>query len=173
LEANKSYIFISNHRSYLDTAVMFRYTSKRVGVIAKKELLKLPVAGYLMKNIDILTIDRSNPQKSVETMQNATNIIKKGVSLGIYPEGTRALPHELLPFKKGAFHLALQTGAEIVPMVMKNSDLLFGKRTGYAQPGTLKVVFLKPIETTDYNEESLEKLRDEVRMRIAEELSKG
>ncbi|MDI1240633.1 MAG: lysophospholipid acyltransferase family protein, partial [bacterium] len=68
-------------------------------------------------------------------------------SFGVFIEGTRAMPGELLPFKKGAFHLALQTGADIIPVAFKNTDCLMGKKTGVLHPGTIDMVLLPPVRT--------------------------
>lgn len=169
LDPNESYVFVSNHRSYLDTAVLFCYTGRKMSIVAKKELLKVPIFGYGMQWVNVLPIDRSNKTKAMQTMEEAKNRLHSGYSLGFFAEGTRALPGELLPFKKGAFHMAAETGARIVPVAMKYSDVLMGKKQGYARPGTLEVVFLPPVAA---NEKDLEEVRDEVRAMIAAELEK-
>lgn len=173
LDAEKSYVFISNHRSYLDTAMMFACTGKKMGVIAKKELKKLPVAGRFMDYVNVLAIDRSNPQKAIETMDDAREKMRSGVSFGVFAEGTRAYPHELLPFKKGAFHLALETGAPIAPVAMKYTDYAMGKKQKYATPTVCELVILPPVETKNLTAENdLMNLLETVRGMIAEELSK-
>ena len=147
LEPGRSYVFASNHRSYLDTAALFRYTGKRIGLVAKKELLKVPVLGQGMGFVNIIAIDRSNPDRALSSMEKARRVMQDGYSFGVFVEGTRALPGELLPFKKGAFHLALQTDAPIVPVAIRNSDWMMGKRTGVAYPGELEMTLLPTIET--------------------------
>lgn len=172
LEKNKSYIFVANHRSYIDTTALFAYAGKRIGLIAKKELLKVPVLGRGISFINFVTIDRSNPQRALETMNHVREIVDSGYSFGIFAEGTRAMPGELLPFKKGAFHLAMQTGAAIIPVAIKNTDYLMGKKTGVVNPGTMEIVLLPSIETKDLTPEDLPKLLEKTREAIAEELSK-
>jgi len=147
LEEGKQYVFASNHRSYLDTAALFRYAGRRIGLVAKKELLKAPVLGQGMGFVNIVAIDRSNPERARQSMEKARQIIERGFSFGVFVEGTRALPGELLPFKKGAFHLALQTGADVIPVAFVNTDRLMGKRTGLLHPGTIEMVLLRPVRT--------------------------
>jgi len=147
LEDGKQYVFASNHRSYLDTAALFRHTGRRVGLVAKKELLKVPVMGQGMGFVNIVAIDRSNPERARQSMEKARKIIESGFSFGVFVEGTRAMPGELLPFKKGAFHLALQTGVDIIPVAFTNTDRLMGKRTGVLHPGTIEMVLLPPVRT--------------------------
>lgn len=168
LDPERSYVFASNHRSYLDTAALFRYAGKRMGLVAKKELLKAPVLGQGMSFVNIIAIDRSNPERARQSMEKAREVMEAGYSFGVFVEGTRAMPGELLPFKKGAFHLALQTDAPIVPVAIKNTDWMMGKRTGVAYPGTIEIHLLEPIETR--GRDVMELLR-ETRAAVARELT--
>lgn len=169
LEPDRSYVFASNHRSYLDTAALFRYAGKRIGLVAKKELLKAPVLGQGMGFVNVIAIDRSNPERARQSMEKARSVMADGYSFGVFVEGTRAMPGELLPFKKGAFHLALQTDAPIIPVAIKNTDWMMGKRTGVAYPGEMEIVLLPAIETR--GKEVMELLR-ETRVAIAAELAR-
>lgn len=172
LEKDKSYVFISNHRSYLDTAALFRYTGKRIGLVAKKELLKVPVLGQGMSFVNIIAIDRSNPERALQSMKKAKKVLEDNYSFGVFAEGRRAMPGELLPFKKGAFHLALQTAAPIVPVAIKNTDSMMGKKTGVAFAGTIEMILLPPVETENLSDKDLTDLLKETRAAIAEELMK-
>ncbi len=169
LETDRSYVFASNHRSYLDTAALFRYAGRRIGLVAKRELLKVPVLGQGMGFVNIIAIDRSNPDRALASMEKAREVMQAGYSFGVFVEGTRAMPGELLPFKKGAFHLALQTDAPIVPVAIRNSDWMMGKRTGVAYPGEIEMVLLPPIETN--GRDVMEVLR-ETRAAVAAELGR-
>jgi 1-acyl-sn-glycerol-3-phosphate acyltransferase len=173
VEKGKSYIFVANHKSYLDTATMFAYMGRRMGFLAKKELAQVPIVGTLMPFVNILKIDRSNSQKALETMKEIRKVFEKGISIGIFVEGTRAYPGDFLPFKKGAFHLALQTHAPIVPVVIKNTDWIMGKKTGLAYPGTIEVTILPPIATENLQTEDLDELMKKARGMMAEELSES
>ncbi|MGC2237595.1 MAG: lysophospholipid acyltransferase family protein [Pyrinomonadaceae bacterium] len=170
LEADKSYVFISNHRSYLDTAAIFRYAGKNIGLVAKKELLKVPVMGQGMGFVNVIAIDRTNPERARQSMKKAREVMEAGYSFGVFVEGTRAMPGELLPFKKGAFHLALQTDAPIIPVAFKNTDWMMGKKTGVLFPGTIELVLLPPIETKNCSEKDLANLLKKTREAIAGEL---
>lgn len=170
LEPDRSYVFASNHRSYLDTAALFRYTGKRIGLVAKKELLKIPVFGQGMGFVNIIAIDRSDPEHAQASMEKARQVVRDGYSFGVFVEGTRAMPGELLPFKKGAFHLALQTDEPIVPVAIKNTDWMMGKKTGEAYAGEIEMVLLPPIETKGRD---VMELLTETRAAIARELGKN
>ena len=171
LDPDRSYVFISNHRSYLDTATLFFFAGKKMGLVAKKELLKAPVLGQGMSFVNIIAIDRSNPERARQSMEKARDVMDQGYSFGVFAEGTRAMPGELLPFKKGAFHLALQTNSPIVPVAIKNTDRMMGKRTGVAYTGEIEMVLLPPIETSGQNaEDDLMDLLVNTRSAIAHEL---
>lgn len=169
----KTYVFISNHRSYLDTATLFGHLGRRIGVLAKKELLKVPILGYGMGYVNIMAIDRTNRQRAIETVQAATARIRSGVSFGVFAEGTRARPGKMLPFKKGAFYMAIEAGVPIVPVAMKNTDVLMGKGTGEARPGTIEMVLLPPVETAEVSTDTdVAQLIARVHAEIARELEK-
>ena len=166
----EQYVFISNHRSYLDTAALFRYAGRRIGLVAKKELLKAPVLGQGMGFVNVIAIDRSNPEKARQSMEKARQVLEKGFSFGVFAEGTRAMPGELLPFKKGAFHLALQTGSRIIPVAFRNTDVMMGKKSGVLFPGTIEIRLMPPIETKDRD---LTELLVETREAVTNALSVG
>ena len=169
----ENYVFISNHRSYLDTATLFICTGHRMGLVAKKELLKVPVLGQGMNFVNIIAIDRRDADRARRSMQKAKKVMEHGYSFGVFAEGTRAMPGELLPFKKGAFHLALQTRATIVPVAIKNTDAMMGKKTGVAYAGEIEMVLLPPIETKNLSaEKDLMDLLKRTRSLIADELAK-
>lgn len=172
LEEGQAYVFASNHRSYLDTATLFRYTGRQIGLVAKKELLKVPVLGVGMGFVNIIAIDRTNPERSLRSMNRAREVLAKGYSFGVFVEGTRAMPGDLLPFKKGAFHLAVQTGVDIVPVAIKNTDWMMGKRTGVAYPGEIEMVLLPPVVTDGKTSDDVMELLLATRQAIATELKK-
>jgi 1-acyl-sn-glycerol-3-phosphate acyltransferase len=139
----------------------------------------VPILGYGMGYVNVMAIDRSNRQRAIETVRAATERIKSGVSFGVFAEGTRARPGEMLPFKKGAFYMALDAGVPIVPVAIKNTDVLMGKGTGVARPGTMEIIFLPPVETRgllthgEDKDEVVKRLVARVHESVAEELGVG
>jgi 1-acyl-sn-glycerol-3-phosphate acyltransferase len=171
LDPKQTYVFIANHRSYLDTATLFAYTGRRLGLLAKKELLKVPILGYGMGFVNIMAIDRSNRERALETTTAATERIKSGISFGVFAEGTRAKAGQFLPFKKGAFYMAVQAGVPIVPVAIKNTDVLMGKGTGQSKPGLIDFVMLPPVPTARLSsDDDVQALVNQVHSVIAREL---
>jgi len=174
LDPKQTYVFVSNHRSYLDTAAMFVFTGRRIGLLAKKELLKVPVLGVGMGFVNVMAIDRTNRESAIRTTEAAARRIQSGVSFAVFVEGTRAKPGELLPFKKGAFYMARQAGVPVVPVAIKNSDVLMGKGTGEARSGTIEMVFMPPVDTVGMTtDEDMNQLIASVRDSIARELTRS
>lgn len=171
LDQNQTYVFVSNHRSYLDTATLFAYLGRRIGLLAKKELLKVPILGYGMSYVNIMAIDRSNRERARQTVEAATDRIRSGISFGVFAEGTRAMPGDFLPFKKGAFYMAADAKVPIVPVAIKNTDFLMGKKTGRSKPGRIEMVLLTPVPTEGlYSDEDVQGLVKKVHSLIAQEL---
>ena len=108
----------------------------------------MPILGYGMTYVNVMAIDRSNKERAIATVQAATARIHGGVSFAVFAEGTRARPGELLPFKKGAFYMAIEAGVPVVPVAIRNTDVLMGKGTGTARPGVIEMILLEPIPTT-------------------------
>lgn len=168
LDPKQTYVFVSNHRSYLDTATLFIFTGRRIGLLAKKELLKVPVLGVGMGFVNVMAIDRSNRESAIRTTEAAAERIRSGISFAVFVEGTRAKPGELLPFKKGAFYMARQAGVPVVPVAIKHSDELMGKGTGEAKPGTIEMIIMPPVPTKEIaTDEDVNKLIANVRGSIA------
>jgi len=171
LDPKQTYVFVSNHRSYLDTATVFVYTGRRIGLLAKKELLKVPILGVGMGFVNVMAIDRSNRERAIKTTEAAAKRIQSGVSFAVFVEGTRAKPGGLLPFKKGAFYMARQAGVPVVPIAIKNSDWLMGKGTGEARGGTIEMIVMPPVSTSDIETDAdMDALIQRVRSSIADEL---
>ncbi|HEX7956905.1 MAG TPA: lysophospholipid acyltransferase family protein [Pyrinomonadaceae bacterium] len=172
LDPQRAYVFIANHRSFLDTAALFYHLRRRIGILAKKELLKVPILGYGMGFVNILAIDRTNRESALRTTKAATDRLRAGVSFGVFAEGTRARPGGLLPFKKGGFYMAVAAGVPVVPVAIKNTDELMGKGTGVARPGTFEMVLLPPIETAGLTDADVKALTLRTHAAVAEELAR-
>ena len=101
----------------------------------EERAVESPVLGVGMGFVNVMAIDRTNRESAIRTTEAAAKRIQSGVSFAVFVEGTRAKPGELLPFKKGAFYMARQAGVPVVPVAIKNSDVLMGKGTGEARSG--------------------------------------
>lgn len=116
---------ISNHQSYFDAPLLVSHLNKIVGVIAKKQLLKIPLLNLWMIAIRCPFIDRSNRTKALATIEKRVQEIKNGRPLLIFPEGTRSRRQEMNPFKTGGLEVLFKAGVTIVPMTVSNTHKIF------------------------------------------------
>ena len=150
-------IYIANHQSLFDVIVLGEFYPVGTVVIGKKELRRIPFFGWLYAVTGNVLIDRSDNPSAVGRMVEAEKAItERGVSVWIFPEGTRGKePGTLLPFKKGAFYMAVATGVPLVPVVSGPVRPLFNPRRLRARPGTIEVRILEPIQTTGLKEDDV------------------
>ena len=120
-EKNQPYILMSNHVSLYDIPIIYLSAPGTIRMIAKKELFKIPLFGLSMKRNEVISINRSNKESAIKSLESAKNKMKKGIVLWMAPEGTRSKNGELLAFKKGVFVLAIETGAKIYPIGIKGA----------------------------------------------------
>ncbi|QLQ80792.1 hypothetical protein HG537_0E01470 [Torulaspora globosa] len=166
-------VLISNHQSALDIFMLGRLFPRGCTVTAKKSLKYVPFLGWFMALSGTLFLERSNRAKSVETLNRGLkNIKEKKRALWIFPEGTRSYTTklEMLPFKKGAFHLAQQGGLPIVPIVVSNTSTLMNPKLKIYNRGYIVAKVLKPIPTADLKKEDVGKFSERVREMMVKEL---
>lgn len=162
-------VFCFNHQSAADFFIIIKLLRKDFTGVAKKELEKTPI-GPIFKALGAIYIDRSNKAKAIEAMKPAVDALKKGTSVAIAPEGTRSGTAELGPFKAGAFHLAMQAGVPIIPIVIKNAYMAVSKGSPMLRPTHIEVVVLDPVETSLWKLKNMNQYIEEVRNLFVAEL---
>ncbi len=159
-------VFIGNHRSNLDPIVALAYIKKPVGFIAKNQLESTPIA-LIMREIHCLFLDREDARKGLKTILTAIDYVKGGVSMFVFPEGTRNKENdELLPFHAGSFKIATKAKAPIVPVTLVNTGSIF--RDGKLRRVPVVIEFGAPIETENMGRDEQKELPDLVRNLILE-----
>ena len=152
---DEHYILMHNHTSFLDlfllpTIIKGKYT----GIIAKKNF-KIPIIGHLLKKLHAIPIQRSNISAAKESIKLAENLIRKGFHIAIFPEGTRTITGKLNAFKKGGFHMAVNTKTKILPIIVKGLYTIKPKTRWTIIPGTVQLTIKKPIEVVNKTVEEL------------------
>jgi 1-acyl-sn-glycerol-3-phosphate acyltransferase len=165
IDSNGVYVFVSNHASQFDIPVLQAGVPKNIAMIFKKELSKIPIFGWQLQLGPHIMVDRKNPASGMKSIEYAkTTLQQKGISVLVFPEGTRSKTGELLPFKRGAFHLAAKIGYPIVPVTIIDSVKIMPKGTFNLKSGKVKLILDKPISTDFINSKSEEiKLMEEIR----------
>ena len=167
IERSRSYIVVANHQSNYDIFVLFGWLGIDLKWVIKQELLKYPVFGYAVKKGGNIVIDRSDPAKAIESLEEARHRVKDGTSVVMLPEGTRSRTGRLGEFKKGAFVLALEMGLPILPVTISGTRGILPPGTLDLYPGRAVMKVHAPVETDGYGHESMQKLIDEVRGIVA------
>jgi 1-acyl-sn-glycerol-3-phosphate acyltransferase len=171
IDAGQQYIFMVNHQSNVDIPVIVQSLARfQLRWIAKKELLWVPFFGWAMWATKHITVDRSDPQNAVKSLERARERIAAGISIVVFPEGTRSTDGKLLRFKKGGFMLAVQTNTKIVPVTINGSRSLLPSGAWKLRSGLIEVFVEKPIAVDGYRAGNLRLLSDRVRKTIAAHL---
>ncbi len=166
-EEQTPYIFMSNHLSLYDIPLLLVSLPGTVRMVAKKELFKVPLWGNAMQQSDFVSIDRENPTQALQDLDVAAQKMKQGIRLWIAPEGTRSKDGQLQAFKKGAFNLAIQTGATIIPVSIIGTDQLLPAKTLQFRLGQKVEVHLgEPIDAKQYTLRERMQLLQRVRVAI-------
>ena len=163
LNPNGSYIYMPNHMSNFDIPVLQAYLPVQFRWLAKAELFKIPIFGYAMERAGCISINRFNRKSAIESLHKAAEIIKNGVSVIIFPEGTRSRDNNIQPFKKGGFVLAVDSGVPIIPVIIHGTRAVMQKKQILVNPGHVILEIKKPINTLDYTRETKNDLMKKVR----------
>lgn len=171
LKPGVSYVIVSNHRSSLDFIVNAHAFPGVFRFLAKKELQKIPVFGWVVKKM-CLTVDRSSAMSRARSVVALKNSLKEGWSIFIYPEGSRNKSAEpLADFFDGAFRVAIQTGAPVAVQTILNIRELTGPDESGFQPGIVRIVWDEPIETAGLKDSDIPALREQVKARMLARLN--
>ncbi len=149
-------VFVFNHQSQLDVVILAALLRRDFTGVAKKELAKDPTFAAMGWLADVAYVDRTDTGAAREALAPALASLESGTSLVIAPEGTRSPTPRLLPFKKGAFHLAMQAGVPMVPVVIRNAGEIMPSRSMILTPGTVHVQVLEPVSTADWTTDNLD-----------------
>ncbi len=163
LFSHRPAVFIWNHRNNFDPLVVAKLVRGGFTAVGKKELGRDPIFGTFGRLFDMVFIDRSDTAKAVSTLQEVNKLVEKGVSVLVAPEGTRSRTGQLGEFKKGAFRIAMDTGIPIVPIVIRNADVLGPRNATFMRPGKVDVVVLPPIDVGGWKRSQLNQRIAEVR----------
>lgn len=149
-DTKKAYIYASNHTSFLDIPGIVRSVPGQFRPLAKKELLKVPVFGLIVK-VATIAVDRKSPESRRASLELLTKRIRSGISLLIFVEGTQNRSDDpMLPFYDGAFRISRETQTDILPMVIVNAGNLMPPGKFSIKPGTIKMVFDKPVSPNNF-----------------------
>jgi 1-acyl-sn-glycerol-3-phosphate acyltransferase len=163
-------VFVSNHVSNLDPPALVPYIPRRVAILAKKEVFRIPILSIGLRQTGIIPVDRSDTEAAAASVDAAIEALREGRSFLVFAEGTRSRDGRLKRFKNGTFVLAIRAGAAIVPVSLIGTQRLMRKGEWFMRPGEVVVRFGPFVDAAQYVVEQREELRDRVHDLVAEGL---
>lgn len=159
LDPEKSYVFIANHVNILDPVLLFGFIPHFVRGVELESHFNLPVWGAVIRGLGNIPISQKDVKSAIESLEKAGKVIKEGTSIAIFPEGHRTRDGQLQPFQRGPFRLVRNAEVDLVPVVLKG---LWERKTvhsPFVKPGTVEIIFEKPIPAQEILESSDRELR--------------
>jgi 1-acyl-sn-glycerol-3-phosphate acyltransferase len=170
LQPHETYLVMSNHQSLYDIPVLFYVVGPNVRMVTKKELFRVPVFGGALEAAGFISIDRSDRDRAIKSLDEARALLAGGTHVWIAPEGTRSRTGDLLPFKKGAFYLAFEAGLPILPVSLRGTrDVLAAKGVLSTPDANVRVTIHERIDPRPYTargKDGRDALMNEVRRAI-------
>ncbi|MGW4769378.1 HAD-IB family hydrolase [Nocardia sp. NPDC004278] len=163
-------VFLFNHQSQFDVIILPKVLGGGVTGIGKKELTKNPIFGPLMRFVGVTFIDRANTTQAKAALAPVVGTLRDGLSIVVAPEGTRSYTPGIGPFKKGAFHIAIQAGVPVIPVVIRNAGEVNWRNSMVARKGTVDVAILDPIDVSGWDPNDMDDQVEAVRQRYLDTL---
>jgi len=171
INPRQPYVFMVNHQSNIDIPVLIQsLTAHQLRWIAKKELLWIPFFGWALWASKHILVDRADPRSAAKSFKTAGERIRVGLSVVVFPEGTRSRNGSLLEFKKGGLLLALKTGTPIVPVTINGSRRVLPPGAWRLRAGTIEVIISKPIAVKGFRPGNLRELSTQIREAVEKHL---
>jgi len=161
IDPAKGKIYISNHASYMDIFVQLAKLPDNVRMIYKKEINRVPVLGWAMLCAGFVALDRNKVREAMKSLDKAASRVRKGLSVVIYPEGTRTMDGSIGEFKRGMFFLADKAKADIIPVTLKGTYEIMPMGSSRVRPGTVEMIIGKPVAYKK-DKQLLEELRSTI-----------
>jgi len=152
LDASTSYVLMSNHHSLFDIPTVLSSLPIPFRMLAKASLFRIPFMGWYMSRVGYIPVEREDPKKARESLDNAAGRVASGLSVLVFPEGTRSPDGEVKRFKRGGVNLAHAAGVPVVPVAITNSGRLLPRGSWHADPGVITLRIGDPIDPNEYEE---------------------
>ncbi len=166
VDPEQSYVVVANHQSGYDVFVLYGWLGLDFKWVMKHELREVPALGISCEKLEHVFVDRSNTEAAVRSINAAKERIRNGTSVVFFPEGTRSKDGKLLPFKKGAFHMAVDLGLPILPVTIVGTPEIMPPGTLRVFPGPARLIFHEPVDITDLGHRDVKPLMQRVRATI-------
>ncbi|MFQ5877238.1 MAG: lysophospholipid acyltransferase family protein [Acidobacteriota bacterium] len=167
LDPSRPCVYVANHQSQFDIPALALAMPADFRMVAKRELLRVPVFGWALWLAGFVLIDRGDRERAIRALDRAAGRLRRGTSVVVFAEGTRSRDGRLLPFKKGGFMLAIQAGVPVVPVSIRGGLRVLPRGSLRIRPGRIDIAFGAPIDTRRYGTQRRDELIAAVRRAIA------
>jgi 1-acyl-sn-glycerol-3-phosphate acyltransferase len=168
LDLNRPYVFMPNHSSFLDVLLVFAFIPHNFRSIVKEEFFSIPLMGLTVKSSGQIPLDRKNPRKGLRSIRQAAELLKRGVSIVAFPEGTRSPDGEIHEFKTTLFVLPIRTRIPVVPVLIEGTFQALRSGSVLLRHHPVKVTFLDPVSPGCFSDKDRASYAEEVRRRLIE-----
>ncbi len=151
IDPSGTYIFMSNHVSNLDPPILCPLIPRRTTILAKKVIWRIPILSQALDMAEIVPVEREQRESAIQSIRRAGEVMRHHINMTLFPEGTRSRDGRLLPFKKGPFHLAMETGLPVVPVTILGTYEMMPKGNWIVRSGTATLVFHPPIDPKQFS----------------------
>lgn len=159
-DPEKPVLFVGNHNGFFDVMIMYTLFHERTGFIAKKSFKKVPSLNLWMMRLYCLFLDRHDTKQGLKIILTAIDYVKEGISIFVFPEGTRSKDGNMLPFKAGAFKIATKTGCPIIPVVLSGTADIFENHLPLIRAQRIPVIIGEPIDPNSLEKEDKKHIAD-------------
>ena len=173
LWSHRPAVFVFNHQSATDALILARLLRRNFSGVAKTEMQSNPLVGTILGAVGTMFIDRGNHDQAIDALKPAVRRLKEGISIAIAPEGQRSLGYKLGDFKMGAFHIAMQAGVPVIPIVIANSSDSMPKTGAIIRPAKIDINVLPPIATDDWTAATVHEHADQIRRLFLKHLNQA
>ena len=169
LDSNRPYVFMPNHASFLDVLIVFAFIPHNFRSIAKQEFFSIPLLSLTVKSSGQIPLDRKSPRKGLEGIKQAAERLKRGVSIVVFPEGTRSRDGQIHEFKTTLFVLPIRTRTPVVPVLIEGTFQALPRGSMLLKRHPVKVTFLEPISADCFSDKDRALYAEKVRRRLIEQ----
>jgi len=168
LDLSRPRIYAANHLSALDIPVLYRYLPFQFRIIAHRLVFRVPLVGWHLRAAGQLMIDPESVALSRKALREAVETLRRGLPMVIFPEGERSPTGEMQPFRRGAFYVAVEAPADVVPVAISGTYRAFPRGSSHMRPGPLQVIIGDPIPVAGYTRRDLDALAERTQAAVAE-----
>jgi 1-acyl-sn-glycerol-3-phosphate acyltransferase len=166
LDRRQPYVFMPNHASFVDILLVFACIPHNFRIVVKKEIFSIPFLGWAVKSSGQISLDRENPRKGLQSLKQASDLLKKGLSIVVFPEGTRSRDGRVHEFKATLFVLPIRTRTPVVPVLIEGTFEALPRGSVLLRRCPIRVSFLDPIPADSFSDKDRASYADEVRQSL-------